>query len=292
MKEDRFVLAADIGGTHITVAVIDLDTRKMLNESLVRMALDSRSTEANIVDVWASAILSAKKNFDVRQLCLAIPGPFDYERGICLIQNQGKYDHLYGLDIKQLLSSKLAIPGLTVNLINDATAFLHGEMFGGAGIDQQQALGITLGTGLGTCVYSTGKSVSADLWDMPFLDGIAEEYLSTRWFIKRYRDRTGQSVTGVSELVTLFDNDGVAEIFNEFGQHLADFIIKFEKIIPSRLVILGGNVSKSFIFFKDSLLERLKTAKPDLVIRTAVLGEHAALLGAASSCSMENLSKA
>jgi glucokinase len=40
---------------------------------------------------------------------ISMPGPFDYENGICLIKGQNKYEALYGLYIKGLLADKLGI---------------------------------------------------------------------------------------------------------------------------------------------------------------------------------------
>ena len=169
-------------------------------------------------------------------------------------------------------------------MINDAASFLQGEWFGGAANGFERVIGITLGTGLGTCVYEKHHASNANLWSLPFKDGIAEDYLSTRWFVSRYEELTGNKVSGVRELSGLVNTDsGVKRIFNEFGVNLGDFLTKFLKMAPADLVVLGGNISKSYRYFKEPLLETLqKNKRSETEIRTALLGEEAALIGAAS----------
>ncbi len=73
-----------------------------------------------------------------------MPGPVDYERGICYIKDQGKYDQLYGLNIKDLLAARLGIPPDHIRMMNDALCFLKGEIAGGAIKGCKSALGLTL----------------------------------------------------------------------------------------------------------------------------------------------------
>ena len=280
---DHLVIGADIGGTHITAAIVDLEKKNVLPGSLTRMQVDSHAPYGEIIEIWSQAIIKARDKHNIGKVSLAIPGPFEYENGICLIKDQDKYKNLYGLNIKELLSLKLGNKPADIVMVNDAESFLLGEVFSGAARGFNTVIGITLGTGLGSCTYKGDISFDAGMWNMPFKAGIAEDYLSTRWFITKYQEITGKKIGGVRELSGLADfNSDIRLIFEEFGNNLADFLIQFISAEVPDAVILGGNISKSFQYFKNPLLLRLKIRFPEIVIKTALLGEEAALLGAAS----------
>ena len=59
-------------------------------------------------------------------------------------------------------------------------------------------MGITLGTGLGTSIYQNDEARDMALGiNYQMLDGVAEDYISTRWFVNTYQLKTQKSVEGV-----------------------------------------------------------------------------------------------
>jgi glucokinase len=158
---------------------------------------------------------------------------------------------------------------------------LQGEVFCGSVTGYQQVIGVTLGTGLGTAAYSNGAAHSADLWNMSFKEGIAEEYLSTRWFLQRYAAITGNTISGVRELAALAPaNNWVNSLFDEFGTNLAAFLNEFIAQTNAQAVVIGGNIAQAIPLFKNSLLEG--TDNRAVHIAHSSLGEQAALIGAGS----------
>lgn len=282
MIDNTFVLSADIGGTHITAALVDTERGHIVRGSLVREAVDSHANAGTIADAWSKAIARAVKGSGARNLSLAMPGPFDYEQGISLIKGQGKYEQLYGLNVKELLGARLGLRAEDIFLINDAAAFLQGEVLAGAARGYSTAIGITLGTGLGTCIYRDGVADNADLWKAPFKEGIAEDYLCTRWFIRYCQELSGKNITGVSDLLSNGEEPGlVQEVFGTFGENLGLFLASFVAAELPEVVVLGGNIARAFDRFEHGLSRVLKQHYPDLPVKTAHLGEEAALLGAA-----------
>lgn len=59
---------------------------------------------------------------------MALPGPFDYHRGISLIKGVNKFDNLFGLDVRMAMESRLKCHVL--NLIEGDSAVV--ETAGGA----------------------------------------------------------------------------------------------------------------------------------------------------------------
>lgn len=284
------VIGADIGGSHITAAQVDVATRQLIMPSLIRIHIDSMAAAADVIQAWATGIKQAMQHNRITKICLAIPGPFDYEKGICLISDQSKYPMLYGLNVKNMLAQTLAIQPDDIYLNNDAACFLQGEVFGGCVSGYRHVVSVTLGTGLGTAVFENGQARSADLWNMPFKDGIAEDYLSARWFMQQYTAIAGSPVSGVKELAGLAMRDEwVKALFTAFGNNLAAFLNRFIENTGAQAVVIGGNIAQSYPLFKDALLANIRSRFPDVCIARSDLGEMAALLGAAGFCQQSSL---
>ena len=59
------VLGIDIGGSHITAALIDMETRTLIAGSFQRRAVDSNGPADQIIAAWCDVINAAYKDFDV-----------------------------------------------------------------------------------------------------------------------------------------------------------------------------------------------------------------------------------
>jgi glucokinase len=281
--EKPLVLGVDIGGSHITAAIVDLETGNMLSGSCKRQFVNASEDADRILNSWVAVINEVLETtpLHLKKIGIAMPGPLDYDQGISLIREQEKFQSLYKLNLKNELAKRLHILPEEIRFVNDAAGFLKGEVFAGAARHLSSVLGLTLGTGLGSALYLEGSAKDAALWDSPFLGGIAEDYLSTRWFIKRYMQMSGRTVEGVRELMA--ENNPASEsVFNEFGKNLAEFMIPLIKKHHAEMVILGGNISLAYKLFAAGLNSVLRENSISAIIRISELNENAALIGAAS----------
>lgn len=285
--ENSVALGVDIGGSHITAALIDLENRTLQTDSIKRSAVNSQEDKETILSAWVAIINNAFNGTpnNSRFVGIAMPGPFDYEKGISLIKDQDKFKSLYQMNVKDELARRLNIPNHHIHFINDAAGFLQGEVFAGAAKGNANVLGLTLGTGLGSSICIDHKAKDADLWSSPFLDGIAEDYLSSRWFVKRFEQLSGTRLDGVKELVeAVKTNHQATQVFMEFGYNLAQFLIPIINTNKIDTVIIGGNIAQAFNQFSPELTATLKGNGIDANIKISELKEHAALIGAASCC--------
>jgi glucokinase len=128
-----------------------------------------------------------------------------------------------------------------------------------------------------------GTAQDADLWRLPYRDSFIEEHLATRWFLKRYYEITGMVARDVKELVSLVSSQpAVKIIFDEFADNLAEFLVQFVRMDDPEVIVMGGNISKAENFFLPRLLNNLGERSINVPIKKALLGEKAAMLGAAS----------
>jgi glucokinase len=284
MDKSFLVAGVDIGGSHITAALVDLRTGTVLSDSLNRESINPNESANDIITEWSSVIKKALNGSDcIKKIGIAMPGPFEYEAGISLIKNQNKYDSLYGLNVKRLLAESLLIDECDILLKNDAGCFLQGEAFGGAAKGFKTAIGLTLGTGFGSARFANEISEDADLWQSAFLEGIAEDYLSTRWFVKRFYEMTGINVLNVKQLAELETHeDSVKKIFKEFGKNLALFLSDLIVLEKPEAIIIGGNIANAYSLFYNELSNNLPHTQYPLTVKKAELGENGNLVGAAS----------
>lgn len=280
----NFVTGVDIGGTHITACMVDLDELKLIESARSRRYIDSSADADTIISAWADVIKAAngRCGFEVGKVGIAMPGPFDYQNGISLIKGLAKFESFYGINVKEKLANALSIPAGDIKMLNDATAYLAGEYMIGSGKGAKSVLGITLGTGLGSAWYMNGQLHDGDLYCFPFKDSVAEDYISARWLVNNYHSKAGELLPGVhsiSERARM--NDQVAlELFSAFGRSLAGVILGRFRSAPPEKVVLGGNIALSHDLFLPACQEVLTVANINIDFAIASLGESAALIGA------------
>ncbi len=293
MKKN-LAIGIDIGGSHISCAAVDLVSGKILKETLVEREVNNQAHANVIVAVWTEAIsaILAKVTIEkVKGIGFAFPGPFDYVNGICLIRGVAKYENLYGFNIKDAMSSSLGVPdNFPFRFINDASAFAVGEAWAGSASKESRSLAITLGTGFGSAFISNKiPVVDGDkvpklgcVYYIPYRDGIADDYFSTRWFQGQYKSRTGKELKGVKELADLAATDKVAsELFLEFGDKLGLFLAPYLIKFDAEILVIGGNISHAFNLFGEALEKRLGKENCKCRVALSRLKEDAALMGSA-----------
>jgi glucokinase len=274
-------IGVDIGGSHITAAHVDCNTYRVIDSTLKRERVASMDDAEVILQSWVKALstLIIKSSEQTITIGIAMPGPFDYVQGISLMKGMQKYDSLYGMNIREILAERLGIPGEHITFINDAEAFLRGELASGAASDFERAIGVTLGTGLGSTSNCKGETIDVNRAFVPFLDSIAEEYISTRWFLKRYKELTGQEAKNVEELLATAEQSVKDELFEEFSTNLAAFLNDFIEDEDPQVLVVGGNIARCWDHFIVKLQDKI--VNKAVVIRQTQMWEDAALVGAA-----------
>ena len=278
---NNLVIGIDINVPGIQVAQIDLDAKSVVPGTTVRQAINSQESAECLIDGWVDAILKCPGFHPDQKIGLGIPGPFDYENGISLMKNQQKFDALYKLNIKELIAGKLGSNPENIRTQNVTPCFLMGEVLSGAARGFDNIIGFTLNYGLGSALYSNGMSVDALLWNKPFRDGIAEDYLGIQWISRRYEEFTGLKITDLTELTHYAaTDDGIGQlVFNEYGENFVKFLIEqIEKYDP-QVVLIGGH-NNAWDLFIDHVKDRLGDKNIKVPLLPASLGTSATLLGA------------
>lgn len=290
----NIAIGADIGGSHITAAAIDIATGKILRETITEKAVNNQASAGTIIGIWAEALSSAlsKVSFEnVKGIGFAMPGPFDYVKGICYIKGVAKYENLYGFNITDAIGSNLGVPeDFLIRFMNDASSFAVGEAWAGSAKNFSRSLSITLGTGFGSA-FIADKIPIVDgplvpkigcVYHLPYRDGIADDYFSTRGLLGRYKRATGKELSGVKELAQLVSTDKhVPELFRDFGVNLGVFLAPWLKGFDAEILVIGGNISHAYNLFGNYFEKSLRDQNCNCEVALSQLKEDAALLGSA-----------
>ncbi|WP_406843663.1 ROK family protein [Flavobacterium soyae] len=291
-----YAIGLDIGGTHITAAVINKTEMKVIDFSLFKESFDSNLPVDQVMNIWKDVINTSIENSkveNIKGISICMPGPFDYEKGICWIKDQSKYEHFYGLNVRELLLESLNFSNdFPVLFENDAVCFGKGEVFKQQENLSKKVMAVTLGTGLGACFIDKGVSISTgnqvptdgEIYNLEYKEGIAEDYVSVRGLLSHYKTLSGFTLKNGLELYDLAVNGDqqAVKVFETMGEDLAAVIIPWIKKFSADHIIIGGKIANASNLFLSSFNKTIKESGLETKVSISTDNEIAALLGAVS----------
>lgn len=291
----KYILGLDIGGTHIAGALADIDKGELLAESYHKSAVITSADSRSVLNAWSKNIKTIMKEIrpgDLAGIGIAMPGPFDYEKGISFIKGLGKYDALYGMNIREALQAELDLPAdFPICFENDAACFALGEDWKGAASMYRRVVAITLGTGFGSAFLRDGepqlegKGVppGGTLYQIPYGEATAEDHFSSRGLLHEYSRRRGERLQEVKTIYerALGGEAGALQVFRDFGKSLAEFLRPWLIDFGAECLVVGGGMSTAACFFMEDMKKEFAENKLEVKVIASVLGDEAAVLGAA-----------
>ncbi len=290
----KFAVGTDIGGSHISCALINIQEKQIIRNSLNSQKVNNQASAEEIIRDWTNTLEKTISYSDKNELLgvgFAMPGPFAYDKGVAMFtKDVAKFENLYGVHVAEKLAESLNMQPDQFRFMNDATAFAVGESWSGEAADVSRSVSITLGTGFGSAFVENelpvleGKNVPkmGCLWHLPFLQGIGDDYFSTRWFIKSFLEKTGEKVNGVKDIAEIATQNKTAQsIFDQFGSNLADFLGPWLSKFNAEKLIIGGNVSAAYHLYGPALQSKLEQQHVQTKISISKLMEDSALVGSA-----------
>ncbi len=286
----------DVGGTHVTGALVDVRTWRVIPGSSVTIPLDSDGSADLVLDTLAvcgEQVLNCGADSDVSASWgVAMPGPFDYRNGIGQFEGVAKFASLNGFNVGEALVERLAPGADRFTFTNDANAYILGEWLGGAAVGLDRVIGITLGTGVGSAFLAEGEIVDDGetvppggyVYLLEVNGELLEETVSRRAVRAAYARLAGPDAEplDVREIASLArEDDSVAaqvvySTYECLGQVLAPWATRFD----AQAIVVGGSIAHSW----DLVAPALRAGLGDWMgeLRQSLLFAEAALIGAAS----------
>ena len=249
-----YVITFDVGGSHIGAGLCRLADLE------IEHSASGPLEGVNSFDGFAELVArlgreAAHGETGIDGASLAVPGPFDLTNGISLIQH--KLQFLYKKDLRGALAQRFGWKAEQVRFLNDAAAYVLGEVGRGSLRGTMRSVGLTLGTGVGCAFVVNGKHVTSgdgvppggEIWNFPYEGRTVEDLISTRAIKSAFEKRTGASKE-VFEIAELAAEDKDARVVwdgfgDALGRVLRDVIAPFR---PER-VMVGGGIARSAELF-------------------------------------------
>lgn len=235
------ILGIDIGGSGIKGAVVDVETGQLLTER-VRLPTPEGANPEEVAEV-------VKKVFQRMDYHgpIGCGFPAIVQNGIA--QSAANVDLRWiGTNINDLLKNETDCPVFTVN---DADAAGIAEMRFGAGKELKKGVGliITLGTGIGTAVFTDGV----------LLPNTEFGHIEIRG--KDAEERTSDAARQRKSLS-----------WEQYAKRLQEFLTSLEKLISPDLIIIGGGISKNSVQYFPYLQTRARLVPAEFLNQAGIVG--------------------
>jgi glucokinase len=277
------VIGVDLGGTKILAGIVD--EKGNVLETVERATVTT--SQAALLDELADVVRALPQE-GVAAVGFGIPSRINHAKGLALgAVNIPIRDVPLAREMQQRL-------GLPVEMENDASCAAYAEFKLGAGRGCDDLLTITLGTGVGGGVVSSGKLFRAytEIGHMVIVeDGEpCQGACSGRGHVESYcsgsaATRLARRVLGPDATARDLVEQGHAAL-GEIGHHLGVAIGSLVNLFGSTRVVIGGGFGiAAFDFLVEParravLREALAPSGQELEIERAQLGTEAGLIGA------------
>ena len=235
------ILGIDIGGTGIKAAVVDTATGELITER-TRVATPRPATPDAIGRTLKEVVEQHQWSGPV-----GIGFPAAIQHGIA--RTAANVDKSFiGLPIAECFSQQTGCP---VYMANDADVAGLAEMRFGAGMDNPGVvLIVTIGTGLGTALFSDGHL-------LPNTE-LGHVYLSNGLEAERY---ASEAVRVVKELK-----------WKEWGERFNLYLTTMESLLWPDLIVLGGGVSEKLHKFSPMITTKATVVAASFLNQAGIVG--------------------
>ncbi len=317
-----YYLGIDLGGTNIAVGIVDAHNKIIARRN--RKTNTHQSFESLVMEIAITAKEAVEcaglKEDDVDSVGMGTPSCINPKTGnLVNANNLGWINVPLRREIQKYFLKKVAIA-------NDADCAALGEVTAGSASGYQNAIMITLGTGVGGGIIQNGKIYSgadgmgSEIGHIKLIyggkkcscgqKGCFEAYASATALIQQTKEAAFQNkecsihlLSGTDpekiDAKTVFDaahrkDETALEVLDQYYNYLAGGISTLITLYRPEVIIIGGGISNQgeclIKPLKEKIYEQTFAAKeigiPEL--RVASLGNDAGIIGAAKLGYLEN----
>jgi len=292
-------IGIDLGGSHIALGVVNSEGKILKKYNNEIKEKERKNIKKFIETFIIEKYNECKIEYNIEKIGIAIPGTVNNGEIIRAI-NLG----LENYKIAEKLMESIDVP---IILKNDGKCAAIAENKFGCIKNIQNALFLTLGTGIGGAVIYNGKLLEAQ--NVPGYElghmiiekngrqckcgnkGCFEQYASMRALKNEFREKmnisketSGREV--MRQIIENTENTKIKKIVDEFINNLSIGIANLINIFEPEAIGIGG----SFAYYEDTFVPKLKqklinenllfNKRDAIIINTAELGNDAGIIGA------------
>ncbi|RED93026.1 ROK family protein [Marinoscillum furvescens] len=260
-----------IAGKGIKCAAVNLSTNKIVPGSFVESSVRADGSARHICTLWAMNIRKSIERSGADRIAgvgFSIPGNFDYTNGVGLYRTKAKFGELYQVNVKDEIVKRLGLDyEVPVRFVNDAIGFAIGGQ--SMARDTSNVVYIIIEDGFGSGFISNGYPVlkganvpaGGVVYNLPFKDGIAEDFFSANGVLKAYQESGGKMFINTRSLINAghHGHAQVSEIFQQFGQDLGEVLAPVLKKFNASKVVFGGNLGRELDLYGEQFRASLAT---------------------------------
>lgn len=280
----------DIGGSSVKSSVVSENGDIITNGKICI---------AENIDLFfedlSKAVNENKLKYDLQGIAISAPGAVDSETGI--IGGASALPYIHGPNFKEILLEKT---GLNTEIENDANCAALGEVWLGAGKDENDLAFVVCGTGIGGAIVKDKKihkgiHLHGGEFGYCIVKYDGDEFVSwskigsTIALAKNIAKRKGineSEIDGVKAFELFEDGDEIAiEEVEKYFTYMAIGIYNIQYTYDPEVIVLGGAICERENYLNsiekklDILLERKEgTIKP--IIKKCMYGNNANKIGA------------
>jgi len=255
-QRNMAILGIDIGGSGIKGAPVDTKTGEMLGDRF-RIPTPEDATPAQVIEIIRE--IAAHHNYEGAIGC-TFPGVI---QGQTILTAANLPDRFIGVCLSDLIREATGQPAW---MINDGDAAGLAEVRFGAGRDcKGTIIMITVGTGLGSAMFTNGQLVANT--EIGHL--LMRDKDNNRWGdVEKFTSDAARQEEGLK--------------WSEWGKRFNRYLKYLDSLFWPELFIIGGGAAKKFSKYADAL-------KVQTTVIPAQLENRAGIIGAAT-CAAEHFS--
>lgn len=295
----KFIIAIDLGGTNLKYALLDSQLKIKAKNSFSTKSFDNKTKLINgisnsVSDFILSQGLTKNTIFGVG---IGLPGPVDSKKGIVhFLPNIPGWKEV---PLKKILEKKIKLP---IFVDNDAKLMTIAEHRVGAAKKFQNALCLTLGTGVGGgliingSLYRGNDNAAGELGHIPLNEvgplcgcggkACLEGYVGNAVILKKAYKLFKKNITleEISQMAK-YNNIKAIKFWKSVGEKLGLGLSGIVNLLNLDVIVIGGGVSDAGKILFDSIkqtitLRAMSVQSKRVKIFKAKLGNEAGVIGA------------
>ncbi|MEK0312315.1 ROK family protein [Cohnella sp. 56] len=297
----KIAIGIDIGGTNIKAGFVSADGSILYETSRPTRAFEGRDALlAQLASLAEELVaLAVRTGSSVSGIGVGTAGYVTLDGAIA--EATGNLPGWSGTRLKEILERRLRLP---VSIDNDANAMAVGEMWLGVGRGLEDAICVTLGTGIGGAIIRNRKHERGrDGYAGGFghqtivfgghpctcgLRGCWEQYASVTALRRFARESIGGEVSPEQLFVLAQEGDAQAlSVIDRYAQHVAAGLANLIHIFNPSAFIVGGAVTAQGAALFGPIRHYMEKfalgafVKREVLLLPAELGSKAGMVGAA-----------